>query len=379
MLFDDVFYPGNPGRRQQVATLQAQIRLSFLNFHSAWNGYVNILNPLIAKKDSTLTLKTLNCDIDNDCAQMCIDEINSVVNDTKTKMDKLVLDIGITKALPSLPADLDTDPEARHRLAMILTGVPDVAIAGFITWYVYNSIRLFVAFINLAGASVSALAEILGGALGGMILGAAGFVITDVILSAISGAVERKQLNDQIDALTDFENQVSDPIGQAALSVQGILQAAKDGVYKISNKYLLVWDADQNQYQIVTLSSSADPVQNGLSVALVRKDFTADCYNGEVTTTDLSTIGGSVYLVRSNGAISASVSISHGTPNTSYDFYLKCVRGLGSVVTNGDGAGSGVFQFGPGDVGPVFGFDMYPSGAPLGNKFQSVQAKLAAI
>ena len=37
--------------------------------------------------------------------------------------------------------------------------------------------------------------------------------------------------------------------------------------------------------------------------------------------------------------------------------------------------GFGNFTFQTNEVGATYGFDMYPEGAPLGNKFQSVTVK----
>ncbi len=49
---------------------------------------------------------------------------------------------------------------------------------------------------------------------------------------------------------------------------------------------------------------------------------------------------------------------------------------VGSFPLIEDGAGAGIFTIPSGGVGQVFAFDMYPNGAPAGNKFQSIQVKL---
>lgn len=116
---------------------------------------------------------------------------------------------------------------------------------------------------------------------------------------------------------------------------------------------------------------AADP--NVREASLVRQDF-SDCQNGNVSDSDPSRIGGTVVMVRnSDGTTSVKVFIT-GTPNTRYNFYLKCVRGLGTITTYDEGEGEGVFSFRTNETGNVITFDMYPDGAPAGNKFQSVQA-----
>jgi hypothetical protein len=107
---------------------------------------------------------------------------------------------------------------------------------------------------------------------------------------------------------------------------------------------------------------------------MIRQDQ-SDCTNANVSANDPSRIGGAVWLVRQpDGNTSVKVAIT-ASPNTVYHFYLKCVRQLGDITTQDEGEGSAVFTFRTNETGAVFGFDMYPEGAPLGNKFQSTQVK----
>ncbi|WCM27514.1 tyrosinase family protein [Sphingomonas sp. QA11] len=105
---------------------------------------------------------------------------------------------------------------------------------------------------------------------------------------------------------------------------------------------------------------------------LVRQD-SSDCGNNNVNGSDPARNGGLVTITQNDaGDTSAVVQISKGTPNTSYDFYWKCQRGLGQVRTDASGAGNGTFGF-KASAGATLTFDMYPAGAPPGNKFQSVR------
>ena len=74
----------------------------------------------------------------------------------------------------------------------------------------------------------------------------------------------------------------------------------------------------------------------------------------------------------SNDTTRVSVRLT-GRPNTTYHFFLKCVRLLVDITTQGDGSAAADFDFPTNSAGDVFAFDMYPEGAPLGDKFQSVQ------
>jgi hypothetical protein len=235
MLFDDVFYPGNPQRRRDVSVLQGQIRADFMSFQIAWNDCVSILNPLLAVNHPDLQLMTLTCSVDIDCVSDCVNIFNSAIVDAKPKFAKLLADIGLSNGVPGLPPDsINMDPEALHKLNNFITGVVDGSVAIFATWYVYSSIRVFTLVLNYAGVAVSETASVLAGALGGMVMGAIGFVISDVITSAIAGAVERKQLNEAIDALVAFRDRVADPLLKASVRLSGVAQNMRDNTYKLS-------------------------------------------------------------------------------------------------------------------------------------------------
>lgn len=371
MLFDDLFYPGNPGRRQQVSDLRGQIRADFMQFENSWNDCADLLNGIMKMRYPQYQLLKITCSVDNDCLQQCVDEYQRVVNDGKQKLDKLINDIGLSKGIPGLPSNFDLDPEAQHKINMFISGAVDTAVASFATWYVYNSIRLFVVIINYAGAAVSELAAFLGGALGGMIAGAIGFVITDLIASAITGAIERKQLNEAIDALTTVRDQVADPLLKAAGRLAGVTQSIRDGAYKVSDTLMIVRVG--NSYEVITIPNGGQSVR----VALVRRDF-SDCLNTDVHPANDMQVGGYVAVNHDTTNCSVDISIERGTPNTAYDFFLKCHYQLTTIHTDGSGHGNAHASFPRKDVGQAFAFDMYPAGAPSGNKFQSEQVRLAA-
>jgi hypothetical protein len=116
------------------------------------------------------------------------------------------------------------------------------------------------------------------------------------------------------------------------------------------------------------------PAGPTVEVSLIRQDQ-SDCTNADVNANDPSLIGGTAWVVRQpNGTTSVKVGIT-AKPNTKYQFFLKCVKQLGDITTQDEGEGLGLFEFPTNSVGSVYGFDMYPDGAPPGNKYQSVQVK----
>jgi len=121
-------------------------------------------------------------------------------------------------------------------------------------------------------------------------------------------------------------------------------------------------------------TTAAAPDPNLRSVSLVRQDF-SDCSNGNVSDSNPTLIGGTAWVVRgSDGKTSVKVGIT-ASPNTTYHFFLKCVRILGDITTQDEGEAVATFEFSTNEAGNVFAFDVYPQGAPAGNKFQSVQVK----
>jgi hypothetical protein len=112
-----------------------------------------------------------------------------------------------------------------------------------------------------------------------------------------------------------------------------------------------------------------------LQVLLVRQDE-SDCQNGNVPTGD-SNVSGTVSLIRAFGSTTTVKVAITATPRTTYHFFLKCVRQLGDITTDDEGIGEGSFSFTTREVGTAYGFDMYPEGAPLGDKFQSQTARFA--
>jgi hypothetical protein len=113
-----------------------------------------------------------------------------------------------------------------------------------------------------------------------------------------------------------------------------------------------------------------DPNQR--QVYLIRKDQ-ADCTNSDVPNVDSPLVVGNLWVTRlHDGNTSVKVAVT-AKPNTKYQFFLKCVRPLGEIATDDEGVANVAFAFPTNLVGTAYGFDMYPQGAPPGQKFQSAQ------
>jgi hypothetical protein len=112
------------------------------------------------------------------------------------------------------------------------------------------------------------------------------------------------------------------------------------------------------------------PPPNVREVFLIRQDQ-SDCTNTTVPGGDSPNVEGTLSLSRGNDGNTTVKLAMTVSPNTTYHFYLKCVRELGTITTGDEGTGFATFVFPTNSTGATYAFDMYPAGAPLGNKFQS--------
>jgi hypothetical protein len=126
---------------------------------------------------------------------------------------------------------------------------------------------------------------------------------------------------------------------------------------------------------LATWAQTPSPMPaNERQVPLVKQDE-SDCTNTTVPSGNPETVGGDLLLIRDNDGNTTVKIAMTVSPDTTYHFFLKCVRQLGDIKTGDEGTATATFTFPTNSVGSTFAFDMYPEGAPLGNKFQSATVK----
>lgn len=266
MIFDDIFYPGNPRRRQEVANLKGEVIAIFKNYKIAWNNNAMLLNDIFAHVQNPvfagMTIMTLEKNIESDTVGDCIDEINKVILNTKDKLNKLVDDIGLSKFLPAdwkeKGCSLDQiTKENIQKIGKALSGVISTTAAGFVGYYVFSGVCVISGLITVITNTAINLSAILGGALLSAILGGAVFIITDLIASAITGAIERKELNEAIDSLKKLKEKIEPTLSSATGALCGITQSIKDGLYRLDDKNIL-YKMPNGDYTILTLPSNSN-------------------------------------------------------------------------------------------------------------------------
>ena len=191
--------------------------------------------------------------------------MKAVIDDTQTKLNKLVEDIGVSKLLPSnwekggvKIEDLGKD--TLLKIGKAFTAVLSTTGAGFLGYYVFVSVSFAVTWGGFVSGAISSIAATLSGVLGGIIAGGVAFILTDMIASAITGAIERKELNEAIDALTELKRAIKDPLTNGINAISGISQNIKDGNYKLGNGWYLGKD-DEGNYIIYTLGTGGKIVK----------------------------------------------------------------------------------------------------------------------
>lgn len=245
MIFEDIFYPDNPKRREEISSLHGTIKAQFTQYQLAWNTMARKLSSALSQADNkkfNLKIKQLEFDITSNTINEAITEINSVLTDTREKLNKIVTDTGIIGLLPKNWKDVGFEFDGKTNILKgintALAGVSTAASA-FLTWYVYDGVKVVVSLIEIGTKMISNIASIAGGVLGGLIIGAIGFIVIDAVLSAILGALERDKLNDAITLLKKIETNVGDKLDKATANISGITQSIKDGTYKLDKTHIL--------------------------------------------------------------------------------------------------------------------------------------------
>lgn len=114
---------------------------------------------------------------------------------------------------------------------------------------------------------------------------------------------------------------------------------------------------------------TAPAPSEGVKASLIQQDE-SDCLNTTVQDDPNRIRGGEIFITpAAGGNIDVQFALT-ADPDTSYNVYLKCVRQIGVLTTSDDGIAISTFTI-P-DPGAQFAFDVYPDGAPSGNKFQSM-------
>lgn len=240
MLFDDIFYPSNPERREEVRTLQNAMLITLDQFRDRWNELTVQINPIFAglpDQDASwrYSFLTLSYNTKIDSLNTCLERINSVASDAKHKVEKLIVDIGLET---TLPADWHLDESFLHKVQdKIIKGLNvalPVVVSAVVGLAVKSSIQLIALWAQLS--TIRAFALSYGGAL---IFSTVAFIATDAVVSAITGAIERNELESAIAVLKEADHKVREPLSASAVKISAVSMQFKDGSFRLDATHLL--------------------------------------------------------------------------------------------------------------------------------------------
>jgi len=202
MSWSDIFYPGNPGRRDQVVRLSQSILDDMKDNFAATNDLIDLLNTNCKTTITKLVLNFSGSVQDN--ANALIAKMTEVQTEVAKIDDKLAaqLDPAIYKKL-HLP---DLSFQERFAAAKQAVSITIGVLATVACIILITAIRTGVVLATM----VARIGSIATSALGSLGLGILAMGI-DMIASAIIGAVERSKLDDAIDTLQSAFDQF-DPV-----------------------------------------------------------------------------------------------------------------------------------------------------------------------
>lgn len=274
MIFDDVFYPGNPERRREVSRLRAEIIDIFQSYKNAWNEQAELLMEIFREGApntpyENMKIILLKRDIREDTVSDCLSEMKAALEDTDKKIKKIVDDIGISGLIPDWRSEdfkvENLDKNVILTVGKALSATLGATAAGFVGYCVFVNISFAITWSGFLAGAVSSVAATLGGVLGGIIAGGAAFLITDIISSAITGAIERKELNESIEALQKLKDAVGEPLRRGRDEIRGMIRNIKDGSYSLGDGWYI--GKEGNKYFIYELKNGKPEIIDFIQAA----------------------------------------------------------------------------------------------------------------
>lgn len=245
MIFEDVFYPDNPNRRRQVYELRGEIISIARRYKAEWNDIVLTLNAAFAEaksKDFSFELMPLSKDIDRDSLSECIVEIDTALKDAKEKLPQLIKDMNIEDKLPkdwaTNPKAINLNPDTIKLIGGAISGIVSGSAGLVVFLYIFSGVRVLQTLLAMVIQLGSFILSPVFAAVSAAITGSVAFVITDMVVSAITGAIERKKLTEAIDALKELKEKMK-PLDESISKLAAINLGLRKGSYQLDDSHIL--------------------------------------------------------------------------------------------------------------------------------------------
>lgn len=226
MYFEDVLYPDNPARRDEIRRYIFELRNAVHQYVRAWNGYVSVFNQTSEPAKGHLLDKLVH----QDSASVAdlLKQIGANLETTEAAVE------GIVRTRLKL-RDGDTEATAAALAALLSKGT-----AGAYDSVLLLSLKRIGAYpVKVAlrsAASVVSLNAILGnigGAVGAHIVG-------DLMVSAITGAIQRREYRDTIDVFKRIHDNVTTPVRISAEGFEFLRMSIDSGILRLSPEVVMV-------------------------------------------------------------------------------------------------------------------------------------------
>ena len=193
MAFADIFYPGNPGRRQQITRLSQRLYDLMAENFRATNDLIDCIHEYVPGRHFMKIYLDGGRSIRDNCRKIiaCMNGIQDYVEEINEKL-RAVLEPEIYEKI----MDIKTGYSEKFRLTNSISAVTIGAIATVAGVVVISCIKAGAMLATISGnIGVFATCACAGLAIAVLAMGA------DMIISAIVGSIERDRLNDTIDEL----------------------------------------------------------------------------------------------------------------------------------------------------------------------------------
>lgn len=277
-IFSDLLYPDNPKRREEVRSKTAMARNAFLMFNTSWNNYAISFNKMVNevinqeklpwKEKGEFRLPNVSLNPDVQTVEEMVNKINEVIEFAKANVFqfnesvKATLNPKDAEEFSKL-TDYDNIGDVEKWLEWSIPTTVGVSISIYLGIAMARGLKA----LALNGISISLGLKAIGGLSIG-ILSAVGFVVTDLIVAAITGATEREKLENANKQLDDMMEKIINPLNEMNMQIAGQTSQIDIGRYWIAEDTMLIRKKENNWvvYQLSETIRTAKTSQEYLTL-----------------------------------------------------------------------------------------------------------------
>lgn len=265
-IFSDLLYPDNPKRRAEVNFKTAQARAAFIDFNNSWNDYTvhfnGMVNTAIGQAllpwKGSFQLPTVNLNPDSQSISDMCEKIDEVIGLARSQIHQFKLSVQsflepeAAKKYGDL-TDFDNIGSAEEIANIVIPAGVGIAIIAFLGYRMSSGLAQMAANGLLISLGMKAI-----GGLAIGVLSAVGFVITDLVIGAITGATEREKLQDAISKLDELMTNVVLPLNSMTGKIEGQTSQILLGEYYVSENIRIRRSKKNGKWYVEEVKDPAD-------------------------------------------------------------------------------------------------------------------------